>query len=191
MDRDTSLKLTSEIVVAYLSRNSLSRSEVALLIAEVREALDGSSNLPGLIVRQQSSVQASDPNPDGDAEVQEAAVATPLQMRSPPALDLVPALDKEDAPPPKPKQKLKPAVPVGQSIHDDYLINLEDGKRYRSLRRHLMARYGMTPDDYRRKWGLPDDYPMVAPSYARERSEVAKKSGLGRASTVRRNSGGR
>lgn len=73
----------------------------------------------------------------------------------------------------------RPAVPVEASVHDDYLVSLEDGKHYRSLRRHLMAKYGMTPDDYRRKWGLAEDYPMVAPSYARERSEVAKRSGLG------------
>jgi predicted transcriptional regulator len=77
-------------------------------------------------------------------------------------------------------QKQRPAVPIADSVHDEYLINLEDGKRYRSLRRHLMAKYGMTPEQYREKWGLPDNYPMVAPSYARERSEVAKRIGLGR-----------
>jgi len=60
------------------------------------------------------------------------------------------------------------------------LISLEDGRQYRSLRRHLMAKYGMTPDDYRKKWGLAPDYPMVAPSYARDRSEVAKRIGLGK-----------
>lgn len=72
-----------------------------------------------------------------------------------------------------------PAVPIEESVTDDYIINLEDGQRFRSLRRHLMARYGMTPDQYRAKWNLPPDYPMVAGSYARERSEVAKRIGLG------------
>lgn len=71
-------------------------------------------------------------------------------------------------------------VSVEESITPDYLINFEDGRPYRSLRRHLMARYGMTPDDYRRKWDLPPDYPMVAPNYAKQRSEVAKRSGLGK-----------
>jgi predicted transcriptional regulator len=72
-----------------------------------------------------------------------------------------------------------PAVAVSQSVHDDYLVSLEDGGRYRSLRRHLMTQYGMTPDDYRAKWGLSADYPMVAPSYSRSRSALAMKIGLG------------
>ena len=74
----------------------------------------------------------------------------------------------------------RPAVPIDQSVTDDHIVSLEDGKTYRSLRRHLMSRYGMTPDDYRRKWGLPPDYPMVAPSYARDRATVAKRIGLGK-----------
>jgi predicted transcriptional regulator len=69
---------------------------------------------------------------------------------------------------------------VEESINDEYLVCFEDGQRFRSLRRHLMAKYGLTPEQYRSKWGLPVDYPMVAPSYARERSEVAKRTGLGR-----------
>jgi len=73
-------------------------------------------------------------------------------------------------------------ISIAESITDEYLISMEDGKHYKSLRRHLMAKYGMTPDDYRAKWGLPADYPMVAPAYARSRSEVAKRIGLGRTS---------
>jgi predicted transcriptional regulator len=72
-----------------------------------------------------------------------------------------------------------PAVPVRRSITPDYLISLEDGIKYKSLKRHLRTRYGMTPDEYRAKWGLPDDYPMVAPNYRAARSALAKKSGLG------------
>ena len=71
-----------------------------------------------------------------------------------------------------------PAVSVRQSIKPDYLICLDDGKRFKSLKRHLSA-LGMTPEQYRAKWSLPADYPMVAPSYAAQRSELAKKSGLG------------
>jgi len=73
----------------------------------------------------------------------------------------------------------KPAIPVKKSVTDDYLICLEDGKKFKSLKRHLRAKYDMTPDEYREKWGLPFDYPMVAPSYARKRSQLAKKMGLG------------
>ncbi|WAJ31553.1 MucR family transcriptional regulator [Jeongeupella avenae] len=80
--------------------------------------------------------------------------------------------------------ELTPAVPVKKSITPDYLISLEDGKKYKSLRRHLQASYGMTPDDYRRKWGLPSDYPMVAPNYAAARSALAKSLGLGRKRAV-------
>ena len=67
-----------------------------------------------------------------------------------------------------------PAVPARKPITPDFLASLEDGKKYNSLKRHLNAQYGMTPAPYREKWGLPDDYPMVAPDYAKERSEVAK-----------------
>ena len=73
----------------------------------------------------------------------------------------------------------KPAIPVKKSVTDDFLICLEDGKKFKSLKRHLRAKYDMTPDEYREKWGLPFDYPMVAPSYARKRSQLAKKMGLG------------
>ncbi len=76
--------------------------------------------------------------------------------------------------------ELTPAVPVRRSVTDDYIICLEDGRKLKMLKRHLMASYGMTPEEYRAKWGLPGDYPMVAPSYARTRQDLARKSGLGR-----------
>jgi predicted transcriptional regulator len=74
----------------------------------------------------------------------------------------------------------KPAVPVRKSIHPDYLVCLEDGKKLKMLKRHLRSTYNMTPDEYRSKWTLPPDYPMVAPNYAQQRSAFAKKIGLGR-----------
>ncbi len=77
------------------------------------------------------------------------------------------------------KEPLKPAVSVRRSITDDYLICLEDGKKFKSLKRHLRTHYGLSPEEYRDKWGLPADYPMVAPNYAAARSELAKKMGLG------------
>jgi len=73
-----------------------------------------------------------------------------------------------------------PAIPVEESVTDDFIYSLEDGQPYKSLKRHLRTRYNMTPEDYRARWGLPPDYPMVAPAYARKRSTLAKKSGLGK-----------
>jgi predicted transcriptional regulator len=75
---------------------------------------------------------------------------------------------------------LKPAVPVRKSITSDYIVCLEDGKKLKMLKRYLRTRYGMSPEDYRARWGLPADYPLVAPNYAARRSEFAKRIGLGR-----------
>ena len=77
-------------------------------------------------------------------------------------------------------EKQKPAVTVKKSIHHDYLICLEDGLKFKSLKRHLRSKYDLSPDEYREKWGLPADYPMVAPGYSAQRSKLAKKMGLGR-----------
>ncbi len=76
-------------------------------------------------------------------------------------------------------EALKPAVPVKKSVTSDFIICLEDGKKFKSLKRHLRTQYDMSPEEYREKWGLPSDYPMVAPNYAAARSELAKKMGLG------------
>lgn len=80
-----------------------------------------------------------------------------------------------------PDVQLKPAVAVEKSVSDNFLVCLEDGKRFKSLKRHLRTSYDMSPEEYRAKWGLPADYPMVAPGYSRQRSKLAKKMGLGRA----------
>lgn len=77
-------------------------------------------------------------------------------------------------------QAKKPAVSIKNSITDEFLICLEDGKKFKSLKRHLRSKYGLSPEEYREKWGLPYDYPMVAPSYARKRSALAKEMGLGK-----------
>lgn len=82
-------------------------------------------------------------------------------------------------PAPAPEVKLEPAVSIRASIKPDYIICLDDGKKLKMLKRHLMTHYGMTPDDYRAKWGLPADYPMVAPNYAEQRRSLAVKIGLG------------
>lgn len=80
----------------------------------------------------------------------------------------------------EPAKEQVPAVPAKKSVFPDYIICLEDGKRFKSLKRHLRSSYGMTPESYRAKWGLAADYPMVAPNYAAARSMLAKKIGLGR-----------
>jgi len=88
------------------------------------------------------------------------------------------------AQPPAPAEvKQEPAVPIRQSVKPDYIVCLEDGKKLKMLKRHLMTAYGMTPDDYRQKWGLPADYPMVAPNYAESRRQLAKSIGLGTSRT--------
>ncbi len=78
------------------------------------------------------------------------------------------------------KARQKPAVPIKKSITDDYLICLEDGEKFKMLKRHLRTTYGLSPEDYRARWGLGSDYPMVAPNYSKRRSALAKKIGLGK-----------
>lgn len=127
------ITLTSDIVAAHVSNNSVAVSDLPMLIQNVYSALAG--------------------------------------------------LHSEVTPPqPKPE----PAVSIRSSIKPDYIVCLEDGKKLKMLKRHLMTHYQMTPDEYRTKWGLPADYPMVAPNYADQRRTLAKKIGLG---TTRRRSG--
>ncbi|HEV2605214.1 MAG TPA: MucR family transcriptional regulator [Microvirga sp.] len=85
-----------------------------------------------------------------------------------------------------PAEAPKPAVPVKKSVTPDYIICLEDGKKFKSLKRHLRTQYSMTPEQYREKWALPADYPMVAPNYAKARSDLAKEMGLGQQRRKRR-----
>jgi predicted transcriptional regulator len=125
---DDLLRMTADVVSAYVSNNTLATGQLGDIIQAVYNSLRG---LEG---------QAAEP-------------------------------------PPEP---LKPAVPVRKSVTPDYLICLEDGKKLKMLKRHLRSTYNMTPDEYRAKWSLPPDYPMVAPKYAEQRSEFAKKIGLGR-----------
>lgn len=120
------ITLTSDIVAAHVSNNSVAVSDLPVLIQNVHSALAGLN-----------------------------------------------------APQPAPEVKLEPAVSVRSSIKPDYIVCLEDGKKLKMLKRHLMTHYQMTPEDYRAKWNLPADYPMVAPNYAEQRRNLAKKIGLG------------
>ena len=105
-----------------------------------------------------------------------AAQAIPSLIRT--VHDCLAALGRPDAP--VVTERLKPAVPVSKSVQHDYVVCLEDGKRLKMLKRYLRSHYDMSPDDYRRKWGLAADYPMVAPAYAARRSDFAKQIGLGK-----------
>jgi predicted transcriptional regulator len=128
-NRDIPLKLTSKIVVAYVTNNIIPTSELPGLIRSVHNAL----------------------------------------------------LHTEEGPvPPR-----EPAVPVSRSVKPHYIVCLEDGKKLKMLKPHLRRSYNLSPEDYRKKWGLPEDYPMVAPKYSKRRSELAKKSGFGRKSGKR------
>ncbi len=93
--------------------------------------------------------------------------------------DVYRTLTNVGQPQPQQPERPQPAVPVKKSITPDYLICLEDGKKLKMLKRHLKTAYNMTPEQYRERWGLPPDYPMVAPNYAKHRSALAKKIGLG------------
>src|SRR5919206_1103474 len=125
---DELLRMTADVVAAYVSNNSLPTAQLSEVINAVY-----------------SSLRSLDSKP----------------------------LETKPEPP-------KPAVPIRKSITPDYLVCLEDGKKLKMLKRHLRSTYNLTPDEYRVKWGLPPDYPMVAPKYAEQRSEFAKKIGLGR-----------
>jgi predicted transcriptional regulator len=90
------------------------------------------------------------------------------------------SLDKPPTAAPAPAEKQKPAVPISRSVQDDYIVCLEDGAQLKMLKRYLRSRYNMSPEEYRRKWGLAPDYPMVAPAYAARRSDFARQIGLGK-----------
>jgi predicted transcriptional regulator len=135
---DELLRMTTEVVAAYVSNNTLGTAQLGDIIHAVYNSLRSL-----------------------DGQVAEA-----------------------------PPEALKPAVAIRKSITPEYLVCLEDGKKLKMLKRHLRSTYNMTPDEYRAKWGLGSDYPMVAPKYAQQRSEFAKKIGLGRG-TGRRSARGR
>jgi predicted transcriptional regulator len=122
------LRLSADIVAAYVSRNPVTPDAIPAVIQRVHEAM------------------------------------TALSQPAPPPME----------------ERPKPAVPVSRSVQSDYIVCLEDGKRLKMLKRYLRSRFGMSPEEYRRRWGLAPDYPMVAPAYAERRSDFAKKIGLGR-----------
>ncbi|MEW6017918.1 MAG: MucR family transcriptional regulator [Pseudomonadota bacterium] len=117
-----------------------------------------------------------------------AAIVAAYVSRNPVATDGLPdlirtvheALVRLAQPEPPREERPRPAVPISRSVQDDHIVCLEDGKKLKMLKRYLRSRYDMSPEEYRRRWGLPVDYPMVAPAYAARRSDFAKQIGLGR-----------
>lgn len=146
------MELATEIVVAYLAKRAVEPEHLPALVQAVMNALVDGGRAGG--------------NFDVAARVLDGAVAQPQHPDG--------ARSGERS-----GNAMTPAVAIEKSITPDYLLSLEDGRPYRTLKRHLMARYGMTPDDYRQKWNLAPDYPMAAPNYSAERSKVAKRIGLG------------
>jgi len=153
------LELTARIVSAHVTNNAVAAEALPTLIREVFNALtsasDGTSSVP-----------------EPEVEVEEAA--------PPPAPPPPPAA----AAPPAPVSVRGPAVPVARSVFENYIVCLEDGKKMTMLKRHLMTEHNLTVDQYRAKWDLPANYPMVAPSYAETRSALAKQMGLGHSRTI-------
>jgi predicted transcriptional regulator len=116
------------------------------------------------------------------ARIVSAHVANnPVEYRVLPVLirDIYKTLSHIDQSPTEPAEKPQPFVPIRKSVFPDYIVCLEDGKKLKMLKRHLASAYGMTPEQYRQKWGLDANYPMVAPKYAEKRSSLAKQIGLG------------
>lgn len=107
-----------------------------------------------------------------------SAAAIPELIRSVHAT--MTGLGSQPVAPARPTERPKPAVPISKSVHNDYIVCLEDGKKLTMLKRYLRSRYDLSPEDYRRRWGLPPEYPMVAPAYAVRRSDFAKQIGLGK-----------
>jgi predicted transcriptional regulator len=162
------IRTAGDVLVAYLSNNTVAPADLAGLVKGVRQALQPDAG-PQDIVASPSSENRSAPKtePASRTEVVEVALgAHPVVARTLPTPEAIAA-----------------------SVQPNYLVSFEDGGQYRSLRRHLMAKHGLTPDQYRARWGLPADYPMVAPSYAAERSEVAKRIGLGRSRSSKKADG--
>jgi predicted transcriptional regulator len=142
------MQMATQIVVAYLAHGSLEAEQLPEMVSRVREAL----------VHPAERGRAPESGAASSLPAETSAEGDPAGEETPAAEEAVAAV----APAP-----LTPPMPVDQTIREDHLISLEDGRPYRSLKRHLQARYGMTPEQYRAKWGLPPDYPMVAPSFAR------------------------
>ena len=156
MGNDKAVAITAELISAYLKNNAVGADDIPQLAQHVPE-----------LIRRIHEAFAALPDPDASAApehpVEQVLEAAGLLAKAPP-----------------PAEALVPAVPIENSVTPDYVVCLEDGMTFRSLRPHLVSAHGLTPDAYRHKWGLAHDHPIVAPNYSRDRAAVAKKIGLGK-----------
>lgn len=169
---ETLAGMAAGIVSAYVANNALPPAQVPELIQSVVRSLSEAESAPAPAVVAEAPVVAPAPAP-----VAKAPPPAPVAATEPPA---APPPAPEAAAPAPPAEAATPAVSVDQSIIGDFLICLECGLQFKTLKRHLRTAHGLSPDEYRAKYNLPDDYPMVAPNYAQRRSDFAKKIGLGR-----------
>lgn len=162
--KDKLIDATTQVVATYVSRNEVRMEDLPGLIERVGRSM--------LRVGEIDAAQTA-PHAGTAAPAMASMLATDSGVRPVP-LSLVNAISVHTG-----RTTQAPAVPVEDSIQDDYLVCLEDGKKLKMLKRHLKSFYNLTPDDYRRKWGLPEDYPMVCRNYAKLRSQLARDGGLG------------
>lgn len=182
MDR---LAAVAQVATAFFTRNPSRLDEIEQVIERVARALskvpgDGEEGAP-TSAEPPLFKEPNGPSPasDAGARLPSPVVAAPVPASADPAPIEAAATVETVAPVPA-KEVLKPAVPIEESITDEFLICLEDGRKLQTLKRHLKAVYNMTPLQYIRRWGLDPNYPMVSPAYSRMRSRVAKEAGLGR-----------
>ncbi len=163
----STVEITGDIVAAYLGNNTIGAAQLPDLIEAVHKSLRSISDTPA------TTGEAADASTEGKRGPGRPRKAD-LQGTGTPEAGPAKAARRPGRP------AGDPAVPVAASITPDYIVCLEDGKQLKMLKRYLNTNYGMTPADYRQKWGLPADYPMVAENYSKRRSEAAKRFGLGR-----------
>jgi predicted transcriptional regulator len=154
------LRFTKEIVVAHVSRNTLDSESLLDLIRNVYTTLSGTQGSASDAEFESDAANLNGAAGDGEDLAAALTAATPVAAAAP------------AAPP-------VPAVPVEDSVTADYIVCLEDGRRFKTMKRWLRATYGLTPEQYREKWNLPQDYPLTAPNYTKAKSADAKRQGLG------------
>ena len=164
----STVEITGDIVAAYLGNNTIGAAQLPDLIEAVHKSLRSISDAPAAAAEAAADAPATEKRGPGRPRK-----ADPQATGAP-----EPGPAKSARRPGRPSDD--PAVPIAASITPDYIVCLEDGKQLKMLKRYLNTNYGMTPADYRQKWGLPPDYPMVAENYSKRRSEAAKRFGLGR-----------
>jgi predicted transcriptional regulator len=152
LDKNVLARLTAEVVSSYVGNSSLSEGELDRAIEKLPQLIDRVHEALSRILSQDESIEPA---------------------------TLMVALRNATGPADLPEEPRLPAISIENSVQDDHIVCLEDGRKLKTLARHLRTHHGLTPEAYRQRWNLPDDYPMACPSYAQSRSEVARRIGLG------------